>query len=114
MWNPTRNLLFWARFYAYSACFKFHYKIPQHYSFLKPGLETKFALEEAEKSGAKTYFMGAELDGKTWQRIYHETRMNVPHYIYKRFQYQNSVFWNMEREETFQKMSCAEPSQFTE
>ena len=40
--------------------------------------------------------------------------MNVPHYLYKRFQYQGNVFWNFEREENIQKMSNSEPSQFTE
>jgi len=114
MWHPTRNMLFWARFYMYSAMFKFHYKIPANFTFLKPGLETKFALEEAEKSGAKTYFMGPELDQKSWGRLIHETRMNVPHYIYKRLAYQGNVFWNFEREETYQKLSNSEPSQFAE
>lgn len=58
--------IFWARFYVYAGLFKYHFRIPQNFPFLKPGLEVKFALEEAEKQGAKTYFMGSEFDGETW------------------------------------------------
>jgi hypothetical protein len=67
MWkNNSRSLLFWARFYSYSAAFKYHYKIPSEFTFLKPGLEIKYACEEAESVGAKTYFLGPEFDQKTW------------------------------------------------
>ena len=82
MWNPTRRPFFWMRFYLYSLIFKMHYRFPANYTFLKPGLEMKFALEEAEKAGAKTYFLGAEFDGQTWARLYHETRLNALHYLY--------------------------------
>lgn len=44
----------------------------------------KFACEEAEAVGAKTYFLGPEFDQITWNRLLHETRMNIPHYLYKR------------------------------
>ena len=53
MWQPTRAPVFWFRFYTYAAMFKFHFKIPSSFTFLKPGLEVKFACEEAEKQGAK-------------------------------------------------------------
>jgi hypothetical protein len=50
LWKGTsRSLIFWARFYAYLSAFKFHFRIPANYSFMKPGLEMKFACEEAEK-----------------------------------------------------------------
>jgi hypothetical protein len=64
--------------------FKFHFAIPQSFTFLKPGLEVKYACEEAEKSGAKLEFLGAELNQETWERLYHETRMNFPSYIIAR------------------------------
>jgi len=54
--------MFWARFYSYSIFFKNHFNIPSNYTFLKPGLEIKFACEEAEKLGAKTYFLGPEFN----------------------------------------------------
>ena len=64
MWNPGRAFLFWGRFYIYSALFNYHYKIP--FNFVRPGLEIKYACEESASVGAKTYFLGAELNGDTW------------------------------------------------
>ena len=84
IWHPTRAPLFWFKFYTYSLMFKFHFKFPQNFTFLKPGLETKFALEEAEKIGAKTYFLGAEFNEDTWNRLYHEKRMNFTSYLWAR------------------------------
>jgi hypothetical protein len=66
MWHPTRATVFWARFYSYAAMFKHHFKIPTSFTFMKPGLEVKFACEEADKSGAQLVFLGPELDQLTW------------------------------------------------
>jgi len=81
---------------------------------MKPGLEIKFACEEAENLGAKTYFMGPELDQGTWSRLLHETRLNFPHYIYKRFVYWGHRFYTYERKENRNRMHISEPSQYSE
>ena len=88
--------------------FKYHFHIP--FNFLRPGLEMKYACEEAENVGAKLHFLVAELDQKTWGRLLHETRMNLPQYIFKRFQYAGHCFWDMERWETTSRMHNSEPS----
>jgi len=63
MWGPTRSLLFWSKFYMYGALFKWHFRFPSaNFNPTRPGLEIKFACEEAEKLGARTYFLGAEYD----------------------------------------------------
>jgi len=59
-WHPTRAWIFWARFYIYSALFKYHFNIP--FNFYRPGLEVKFACEEANNVGAKLHFLGPELN----------------------------------------------------
>ena len=100
MWKGnSRSLVFWARFYLYSAAFNWHFRFPTTFNWCKPGLEVKFALEEAEKSGAKTYFLGPEFDQKTWASLFHETRMNLPNYIYKRIQYYGHMHYSYERYE---------------
>jgi hypothetical protein len=115
LWKQnSRSLLFWSRFYLYGAAFNNHFKIPANYSFLKPGLEIKYACETAEKQGAKTYFLGAEFNNETWSRLYHETRMNLPHYIYKRIQYYGHTFYSSETNDLKIRMQNAEPSQFSE
>lgn len=110
IWHPTRAPLFWFKFYAYSLMFKFHFKIPQNFTFLKPGLETKFALEEAEKIGAKTYFLGAEFNEDTWNRLYHEKRMNFTSYLWARLSMSGNQFWGMERAETTARLHNSEPA----
>lgn len=56
--------------------FKYHFAIP--FNFFRPGLEMKFACEEATKTGAKLHYLGPEFCNKTWGRLFHETRMNLP------------------------------------
>ncbi len=114
MWKSTRHPIFWARFYLYSFLWNFHYRLPVNFTFTKPGLEIKHALEEAEKIGAKIHFLGPEFNNKTWARLFHETRMNLVHYVYKRFQYQSLTFWNFERRQQRSTSQVSEPSQFAE
>lgn len=66
IWDSSKKPFFWFRWYVNSLLFRMHFKIPSNYNYLAPGLEIKFACEEAEKAGAKTYFLGAELNQKTW------------------------------------------------
>lgn len=80
----TRKIVFLTRMYMYYYTFQWHFRFGFDFKFWLPGLETKFALEAAEKVGAQVGFLGAELNPVTGERLYHETRMNVPHYIYKR------------------------------
>lgn len=49
LWNNTKHAWFWARFGMQAMLFKHHFKFPDNYNFLNPGLEMKFALETAEK-----------------------------------------------------------------
>jgi len=114
MWKPTRTPLFWARFYMYSFLFKLHYHLPSNYHFLKPGLEIQKALEEAEKQEIRTYFLGPELNQRTWERLYHETRMNLPHYLYQRFVYLQYNRWWYEKKDQVAKIHQCEPSQYAE
>ena len=80
---------------------------------MRPGLEMKFACESAEKVGANLEFMGASLCNKTWQRLLHETRFNVPEYLIKRFQKRSSR-WMFERYANQQKIDMVGPAAFTE
>jgi hypothetical protein len=85
-WN-TRKWLFTLRVGLYASLFRFHYRFGFDFNLVRPGLEVKYACEQATKSGAELVFMGTELDKDTWNRMHHETRMNVFHYLWKRWQY---------------------------
>lgn len=58
-------------------------------------------------------FLGAELDHVTTDRMYHETRMNVPQYIWRRIMYTQSP-WTSELISNRQKIAQAGPKTFTE
>lgn len=59
-------------------------------------------------------FLGPEFNDDTWGRVYHETRMNVPHYLLKRIQYYGHQMWRDERHECITRLQSSEPSQFSE
>ena len=86
-----------SRFYIYYALFQWHYRWGFDFKFWRPGLEIKYACETAERLGAKLNFLGPELNNETWDRLYHETRMNAPHYVLKRLNYHLSP-WTDELE----------------
>ena len=65
--------------------FRSHFGFPREYSMYRPGLQIKFACEAAEKVGSEIEFMGPEFDQQTWERLIHETRMNLPEYVLKKF-----------------------------
>lgn len=81
----ARKVVFLARFYMYMQTFNFHFRFGNDFRFWLPGLEMKYACETAEKNGIKLGFLGAEFNSVTIERCYHETRMNVPHYLMKRY-----------------------------
>lgn len=45
-------MIFLARFYMYYTCFLWHYRFGYDFKFWIPGLEIKFACEEALRQGA--------------------------------------------------------------
>jgi pheromone shutdown protein TraB len=48
-----------------------------NYDFHLPGLEVKYACDEAEALGARLLFAGHEFDQVTWERLIHEKRINL-------------------------------------
>jgi len=85
MYSAQRKWLYMARVWLYTSVFKWHFKFGFDFNLTRPGLETKFALEAAENVGANIEFAGCELDGDTISRLAHETRLNIPDYIIRRY-----------------------------
>lgn len=111
-WGSTRSILFKARFYMYLGLFNNHYKIP--FNFVRPGLEMKYACEEAANVGAKTYFLGPEFNQDTWLRLHHETRTTLLSYVKNYFAYSGLYGWTAEKKDIINRLQNSEPSQFTE
>lgn len=72
-----RILAYKLRMFFFNIFSKFLFAIPQDFNPFQPGLEVKFALEEAHKNGSKTVFLGPEFDKNTKARLYHETRFTL-------------------------------------
>jgi pheromone shutdown protein TraB len=109
----SRKFIFLARWALYWTTFKMHFRFGFDFKFWLPGIEVKYALEAAEKVGANVKYLGPEMNALTADRLYHETRMNVPHYIFKRIQYHQSQYTE-ENGSNRQKIALAGPRAFTE
>lgn len=92
MYYNTRKWLWMARVHFYYMLFQWTFRFGFDFKFWKSGLEVKYACEAAENVGAKLHFLGPELDPITWDRLQHETRMNLPHYILKRMNYASTTY----------------------
>jgi len=79
----------------------------------KAGLEVKYALEAAERNGAKIVFMGNEINRETREALCHETRFNFPVYIWKRIGYWATP-WRNERADYAMKVHENTKSTFAE
>lgn len=104
----NRKWLGLLRLAFYHDRFRGHFKFPPEFQPLRPGLEIKFACEAAEKVGSQLEFMGPELNQTTWERMMHETRMNLPEYFIKKFQYHASQ-WSRETVANSQILAMSSP-----
>lgn len=109
----ARKFIFLSRWAMYSRAFLWHFRFGYEFKFWLPGLEVKYACEAAERVGAPLRFLGPELNKETSERLFHETRMNLPHYLWRRFLY-NQSFWGEELVSNRQKIAQAGPRAFTE
>lgn len=65
------------RFALFNAISKLLYGLPMEYNPFLPGLEVKYALEEAVKNNTKIVFLGEELNLDTRNMLVHEKRNTV-------------------------------------
>jgi len=65
----SRKFMFMTRIAIYEKLFKFHFRFGPDFAFLRPGLEIKNACEAAQEVGAKTTFLGSELNMDTWEKL---------------------------------------------
>ena len=67
--------------FMYYLAFNWHFGFASDFTPMSPGLEMKYACEAASDSDTKLSFMGQELNKKSIDMCYHETRFNIPQYI---------------------------------
>ena len=108
-----RGSVFWIRILLMKIFLKMTYLPGSHFRFYEPGLEIKYACEEAEKLGAELHFLGAEMNNITWHRLYHDTKFTILSTI-KRMNEFGGSRWAVEAMDNLKKMQMTTPSQFTE
>jgi hypothetical protein len=65
------------RFQLFNLFLKYKFNLPIEYNPFLPGLEVKYALEEASKLNSKIVFLGSEFDETTAGRILHDKRTTI-------------------------------------
>lgn len=111
----SRSVVFWLRMLALQTTLRYIYKFGYDFDFYTPGLEIKYACEEAEKIGAELHFLGPELDNVTWHRLYHETRLNIPRVIPQfAYYFVPGAPWGQELENHTKKLHLYGKSPFVE
>jgi hypothetical protein len=73
----TKTLFYNVRFKFFNLWWRYLFGFPLDYNPWRPGLEAKYALEEATKLNSKVVFLGPEFDKNTLSRMYHETRYSI-------------------------------------
>jgi hypothetical protein len=81
--SGIKTTLHGIRWKIFNLLFKNVYGLPLDYNPVSPGLEVKYALEEAEKAGSKVVYLGYEIDENTTSRLYHENRYTIFKTIFK-------------------------------
>jgi hypothetical protein len=111
--STTRSMIFWARMFVLETMLRMFYRTGDHFNFYTPGLEVKYACEEAEKLGADLHFLGSELNNITWHRLYHETRFNLPSVAFNRWKF-SGTRWTTEMSNNREKLQLTTPAKYVE
>lgn len=88
--NNLRGLFFKARFYSWLWAINWYKAFPTDFHPFTPGLEMKFAIEEAQKAKSKVILGGLAIDETTLQSFKSEPRFDV-------FQLFRNVFYTQEK-----------------
>lgn len=78
----------WAYFVLFSKLF---FGLPYEYNPFAPGLEVKYALEEATSLDSKIVYLGYEFDQSTAMRFYHENRYTIMKTLINNWKFFNQV-----------------------
>jgi pheromone shutdown protein TraB len=89
-----KSFFFNLRFSAFALSAKYWFGLPLNYNPFLPGLEVKYACEEAEKLNSKIVFMGYELNQYAWDRFYHDNRYSILKGIWNSFNQVSEVYAN--------------------
>lgn len=94
--NHVRGLIFQARLYPWLLIANAWKNFPTDFHPFIPGLEMKFAIEEAKKIGAHIHFSGLQLNQQTVDALSHEKRMDALPFAWRIYRSTKSRLWSNE------------------
>ncbi len=101
-----RRLAFDLRWIFFAFYSKFLFGIPIEFNPFLPGLEMKYALEEATKFNSKVVYLGYEFDKATMDRMYHENRYTALKAITNTFKLYSNNNYSKEIQELLNQINA--------
>jgi len=112
--NGLRGLVFKARFYPWLASMSTIAALPSDFKPFTPGLEMKFAIEEAIKNDSKLVFGGHEINAVTFQALRVEKRMDWMPILYRWFTVLSNARWKTEHIDNYRLIDVCGGEGFAE
>ncbi|KAL4471692.1 hypothetical protein ABPG74_008585 [Tetrahymena malaccensis] len=94
--NTIRNLVFKAKFYSWLFVINWFKALPDDFHPFIPGLEMKFAIEEANKQNIPVVLGGLEIDDVTLAALKVEPRLDPFSQLYYGYRALHNSFWRRE------------------
>jgi len=112
--NNPRGIIFKLRFYPWIATMLSLFRLPKDFHPFTPGLETKWAIEEAVKAKSEILFGGLEIDPETLQALRIEKRMDLIPLLYRAGISLHNKLWKTEHQDIFRLLKTQGGENFAE
>jgi len=112
--NNPRSLIFKARFYPFIFLVMQMFGFPSSFHPFTPGLEMKYAIEEALKLDSKVIFGGQEVNPGTLYALRTEKRFDVVPLVWRYFTALNNKRWETEHQDMFRLLDVTGGEAFAE
>jgi len=112
--NNLRGLIFKMKLYPFLFAMKNILRLPSDFHPFTPGLEMKYAIEEAQKADAELLYGGLEIDAETMYALKVEPRMDLIPLLYRAFYSLHNKLWKTEFQDNFRLLKVQGGETFAE
>ncbi|EGR31941.1 hypothetical protein IMG5_099690 [Ichthyophthirius multifiliis] len=112
--NSIRNIIFKSKFYSWLLVINWFKATPNDFHPFVPGLEMKFAIEEAQKLQIPVTLGGLAIDDVSIQALKNEPRMDPLSQLYYGFTCLHNSFWKREHYDNYNVLDVQGGETFAE
>eukprot|EP01016_Furgasonia_blochmanni_P050714 TRINITY_DN787_c0_g1_i2.p1 TRINITY_DN787_c0_g1~~TRINITY_DN787_c0_g1_i2.p1 ORF type:complete len:497 (-),score=170.05 TRINITY_DN787_c0_g1_i2:700-2190(-) len=112
--NNARGLIFKLRLYPWLFFLNWFNRFPADFHPFTPGLEMKYAVEEAQKLGANVHFAGLEINPEILNGLALEKRMDLLPFFVRSYRAINNKLWDREAKDTWKLLETVGGEAFAE